>query len=208
MSLSNPRNIQTILFDFHGVLCFYEFYKPMLELEYPEVLEWISKNVFEEDKELVRSWMRGELSSDQMNKDIAKRVGIEFEILNKAFIDSVQSMKLDEELMSCIFKIRETGIKVGLVTDNMDVFAKITAPRHQLEEKFDVIVSSADYGFLKKENNGKLFDIALEQLGGSIASSLMVDNQPGVIEVFKNKGGMGYVYTDFPTFAMWVRENL
>src|SRR3989344_9107440 len=208
MFLSNPRNIQTILFDFHGVLCFYEVYKPMLELEYPEKLEWISKNVFEEDKGLVRKWMRGEISSDEMNRNIAKRAGMDFDVLNKAFIESALNMKLDEKLLLFISKIREAGMKVGLVTDNMDVFSEITAPAHRLKEKFDAIVNSVDYGFLKKENHGKLFDIALEKLGGSIQNSLMVDNQPAVIELFESKGGIGYLYTDFPAFDAWATINI
>ncbi len=148
------------------------------------------------------------MSSDQINKDIAKRVDIEFEILNESFIESVQNMKLDEALLLCISKLRVAGIKVGLVTDNMDVFSKITAPRHKLDEKFDVVVNSADYGVLKKDNNGKLFDIALEKLGGTIETSLMVDNQPAVIELFESKGGIGYLYTDFSSFDSWARKSL
>lgn len=196
--------IRAILIDFDGVLCLDRFYTNDLSQTHPEVYVWIQKNIFEHDRELVRKWMRGEINSETMNEDIAKRVGIAAGTLKAAFQKSVENMKMDERLLELISTMRSRGIKVGLVTDNMDVFSTITKQNHDLERKFDVVLNSADYGFLKKEQNGKLLDIALEQLGEKdISKSVMMDNQQSVIDLYVSKGGQGYLYTDFDSFKEW-----
>lgn len=200
---------RTILFDFDGVLSFDRFYTSTLKPEHSDVADWINKNIFEDDRELVHKWLRGEISAVQMNKDIADRAGIDLGILNQAFKKSVELMTLDEDLLALINEIRKQGIKVGLVTDNMDVFSEITIKNHKLNQKFDVVLNSADYGFLKKEQNGRLLDIALEKLGeNDISRSLIVDDQPETIKLYEQKGGKGYVYKDFKEFESWIGQQL
>ena len=201
--------ISTILFDFDGVLSFDRFYTTTLKQEHPEVADWIAKNIFENNKELVRQWMRGDISSAQINQDIAEQTGMDLPTLNQSFEESVEQISLDEDLVALIQKIREQDISVGLVTDNMDVFSEIVVGHLNLNQKFDTVLSSSEYGFLKKEQNGKLFDIALEKLGETdISQSLMVDNQPEVIELYKQKGGQGYVYKNFHEFEDWIGQQL
>ncbi|MBI1833424.1 MAG: HAD hydrolase-like protein [Candidatus Andersenbacteria bacterium] len=201
-------NFKTILFDFDGVLCFDYFYTTTLKPEHSEIADWIAKNVFEGNRELVRRWMRGEVTSDQVNDDIASRTGIDVEILKEAFEESVRLMKLDDQLLALINTLRKQGTKVGLVTDNMDVFSEITVKNNNLSQKFDAVVNSADYGFLKKEQNGRLFDIALEKLGEkNISKSLMIDNQSDVIELYEKKGGRGFLYKNFVEFKNWIKSQ-
>jgi hypothetical protein len=46
----------------------------------------------------------------------------------------------------------------------MDVFDKITVPHNTLHEVFPIIINSCNYGVLKHEENGKLFDIVMGKL--------------------------------------------
>ena len=201
--------IRTAIFDFDGVLSFDCFYQSALSPEQSDIAHWIAKNIFEKDRELVRKWMRGQISSLQINEKIAEGTGADLNLLNQTLTKSVELMKLDEDLLMFIVEIRRQGIKVGLVTDNMDVFSDITVSNHRLDQKFDVVLNSADYGFLKKEQNGKLLDIALEKLGEKdISKSLFADNQQEIIELYKQKGGRGYVYKSFKKFEKWAHENL
>lgn len=105
-------------------------------------------------------------------------------------------MKLDKEIKDLAESLKLSGKKIGIVTDNMDIFTQITIPNHQLETLFDIVINSADYGMLKKEDNGKLFDIALAALGENIENSLMIDDSESTIELYKQKGGHGFVYRD------------
>ncbi|PIT88069.1 MAG: hypothetical protein COU29_03585 [Candidatus Magasanikbacteria bacterium CG10_big_fil_rev_8_21_14_0_10_36_32] len=197
-------NYQTILFDFDGVLCKGRFYEKTLLPDYPEVYDWIQLNIFK-DKELVRRWMRNQIDSIEINKLISQNTGIEYEILKKLYKESVRNIKLDDKLVGLAKSIKLSGKKIGIVTDNMDIFTQITVPNHRLNVLFDVIINSADYGRLKNEDNGKSFDVALSDLGEKIESSLMIDDSESTIELYKKKGGHGFVYKNIEELKSFLR---
>ncbi len=184
---------QTIFFDFDGVLCTGRFYSTLLS-EYPEVYDWIQENIFG-DSELVKKWMRNQISSADVNGLIAKNTGINYEILTELYKNSILQMKLETELIDLINSLSKVERKIGIITDNMDVFTQIIAP--VLNAKFNLIINSADYGILKKDDDGKLFDIALNALGDKIENSLMIDDSESTIKLYRQKGGHGIVYKNF-----------
>jgi len=186
-------NYQTIFFDFDGVLCRGRFYEKSLLPEYSEVYDWIQTNIFD-NKDLVQKWMRNQISSVGINELVAENTGIDYEILNKLYKESIRKIKLEKEIRNLAESLKLSGKKVGIVTDNMDVFSQIMVPNHQLNKLFDVIINSADHGMLKKDENGKLFDIALIALGERIENSLMIDDSESTIELYRQKGGQGSVY--------------
>ncbi len=190
----------TILFDFDGVLCRDRFYTHTLIPEHQFIVDWIQKHIFG-DAELCARWMRGEIDSRGINNTIATACGVESDWLHTQFLESVRKMKLDERVVSLVKKLKMRGVKVGLVTNNMDVFSEITITNHKLSELFEVIINSSDYGILKKDNHGELFDVALEKLAVGINKSLMIDDSTGVIELYRQKGGSGFLYTPSVPFG-------
>lgn len=195
---------QTILFDFDGVLCKDRFYEKTLLPDYQGVYDWIQANIFK-DKELIKKWMKNQIDSAGINRLISENTDIEYGILNKLYEESICRMKLDKEIKGLARLLKLSGKKIGIVTDNMDVFTKITVPNHQLVILFDVIINSADYGILKKEDNGKLFDIALAALGENIENSLMIDDSESTIELYRQKGGHGFVYRDVAELKLFLQ---
>lgn len=187
---------KTFIFDFDGVLCRDRFYTHTLFPQYKNIVDWIQGNVFG-NVELVEKWMRGQTTSEEINKIVAEAHGFEFTFLHKEFLKSVQLMQLNENIKKLVRKLKVSGRKVGLVTNNMDVFSDITIKNHKLDELFDVIINSSDYGMLKKDNNGELFDIALRKLKSEIRDSLVIDDSSVVIEMYHQKGGQGFLYTEF-----------
>lgn len=184
---------QAILFDFDGVLCKGRFYEKTLLPDYAEIYDWVQTNIFG-NKDLVRDWMRNRVNSADINELIAKNTGIENEFLNQMYEESVRRMELEKEVINIAESLKLSGKKIGIVTGNMDIFTKITIPNHKLDKLFDVIVNSADYGILKNEDGGKLFDITLTALEEKIENSLMIDDSEAIIELYKQKGGNGFVY--------------
>ena len=184
---------QTILFDFDGVLCKGRFYEKTLLSNYSKTYDWIQRNIFG-NKELVQKWMRNQISSAEVNRLIVENTGIGYETLDELFKESIRKMELEREIRDLAESLRSSGRKIGIVTDNMDIFTEITIPNHQLDKLFDIIINSADYGVLKKEADGKLFDIALTALGETIGDSLMIDDSEATIELYKQKGGNGFIY--------------
>jgi len=200
---------ETILFDFDGVLCKDRFYASTLLPEHEEVSDWIQKNVFSKGgshNELVRPWMKGERTSDDINRVISENTGIKYEDLKSLYEESIRQMRLDENVLMLAKELKEKGIKIGIVTDNMDVFSQITVPHKKLTGLFNVIVNSADYGKLKNENEGELFDIALRALDEKIGSSLMIDDAERTIELYWKKGGRGFLYKDFIELQTFLKD--
>jgi hypothetical protein len=88
-------------------------------------------------------------------------------------------------------------MRIGLATDNMDVFSAAISPRLNLSGIFPTIVNSANYGLLKQDANGKLFDITLAQAGETnIKHSLLIDDSEKNIELYIAKGGEAHHYVD------------
>jgi len=186
-------DLQSILFDFDGVLCRDRFYRATLLPDHQDICDWIQANIFS-DKELTHKWMRGQTDSAAINRLISEKTGIGYELLNGLYEESIRSMKLEAELVDLARSLKAVGKKIGIVTDNMDVFTRITIPNHRLSELFHVVINSADHGLLKRDENGRLFDIALGKLGSGIEDSLMIDDNATTIELYKQKGGQGFVY--------------
>ncbi|MEK7482449.1 MAG: HAD family hydrolase [Patescibacteria group bacterium] len=197
---------QTVLFDFDGVLCHDRFYEKTLLPDYQGAYDWIQANVFGDDA-LIQKWMRNELKSDDVNKLVAENTDIAREMLDSLYMESVHKMGLDERVENLAKSLKLSGRKIGIVTNNMDVFSEITVGNHQLDKLFDIIVNSADYGRLKKDNNGELFDIAFATLNGSIKNSLMIDDSASVIELYERRGGKGFLYKDFEGLESFLRAN-
>ncbi|MFH1315598.1 MAG: HAD family hydrolase [Candidatus Uhrbacteria bacterium] len=187
---------QVILFDFDGVLCHDKFYEKTMLPDYQEAYDWIQKNVFR-SSEVVHDWMLGKISHQQINRNIASAIDVDFEELNNLFLESVRLMSLDKELLELIAQLKNQGFKTGIVSDNMDVFSEITVKNHVLNSLFQIIKNSADTRMLKNNDNGKIFDLTLEELGESDYSrAIMIDDSKGTVELFQSKGGCGILYTD------------
>lgn len=197
----------TILFDFDGVLCHDRFYGETVRTQHSEVHDWIQENIFGDNDKLVKDWMRGAMSAQDINRTVAKHTGIDYEELNKLFVDSIRNMQLDERIIDVARELKQSGRALGIVTDNMDVFSEITVSNHKLNELFDTIVNSADHGYLKKDENGKLFDIAMSAIGeNDIRNTLLIDDSADTIELYKKRGGNTHHYKDFARFKALVTK--
>jgi FMN phosphatase YigB (HAD superfamily) len=200
---------EVVLFDFHGVLCLDLFYTTLYE-HFPRARDFVETSIFGGDSVVVRQWLRGELASGDVNRLISQSAGVNLDDVNRLFNQGVAEMRVDSRLIDLASRLAADGVRVGIVTDNMDVFSGITVPRLSLNEVFPAIVNSADFGFLKLERNGLLFKVALERLGreGDFASALLVDDSAGARAMFRRKGGDAFPYLRFDVFARWADANL
>jgi FMN phosphatase YigB (HAD superfamily) len=153
--------------------------------------------------------MRGEFTWRQINDIIAEATGIHPGILNELFITSVRRMKVNITLIQFAEKLKNKGIKIALVTNNMDVFNEITVPEKRLDKVFPVIINSYDHKLMKQDENGMLFDISLRRLGlESYQGVLLIDDSVTYCEIFKEKSGLAYQYSNQKDFESWVKSYL
>ena len=130
------------------------------------------------------------MTSNDVNRFICANTKIDFEELSSLFTESVKNMSIDKRLVTLAKKLTLNRVKVAIVTDNMDVFSSITIKNHNLDKVFPVIVNSCEYGVLKSEANGKLFDITLDKLGvNNYKNALLIDDSSKSRSMFESKGG-------------------
>ena len=183
---------KAIIFDFDGVLCYDRFYTT-LPSKYSEVSKYIQEVVFGSHG-MVNNWMRGRYTWRDINRIVANNTDIDYEELNKLFVKSVEAMKLDPQIMEYVQSLKDRGYKLGLVTNNMDVFSEIHISNHNLDKFFDVIECSFDRKMLKHDNNSELFKIALKKLGANAKDTLLVDDSEKACKAFADINGNTFLY--------------
>lgn len=198
---------EAVFWDFDGVWSKDRFYKS-LKIFYPKAHEFVETGIFGPNNYgHVDKWMRAELTMDDINRLISRETGIDFDLLTKTFLDDVAHMEIETRHIPIVKELKRKGIKVGMITNNMDVFSTVTVPRLDLSALFDGhVYNSFDYHLLKAEG---LFDIAMRQTGCSnYAATLMIDDSVRARTAFETKGGQTYAYTTFEEFQVWVSTSL
>jgi FMN phosphatase YigB (HAD superfamily) len=200
---------KVVLFDFDGVLCHDRFYVGLRDL-HPEAWAFIQTQVFGVAGGVADRWMRGELTSHDVNRLVCDSTGLDFTTVSRMLVESVRAMRIETRLLDLARRLAGDGVSVGLVTCNMDVFNQITVQHHRLDEVFSAIVNSCDYGCCKEEQDGRLFDVALQLLGhaGAYGKSLLIDDSPAARQTFIEKGGQAYPYDGYDAFERWADANL
>ena len=91
--------IEVVLFDFDGVLCYDRFYQEMLLPQHQELFDWIQNNIFS-NKDLFHQWMRGKVSTKDINKIISESTNQTEEFLNEVLMKSLQKIRLDGKMLN------------------------------------------------------------------------------------------------------------
>lgn len=208
MSKENPimGGYKTIFWDFDGVWSKDVFYKSMAKT-HPHIWEFIQTKVWGPGGEgRVDKWMRGELTMDDINHHISGGTGIDFNVLTKVFLEDVAQMQIETRHIPIVQALKERGVKVGMITNNMDIFVTVTRPRLQLDGLFDGVFDSFSYKRMKADG---LFDIAMQSLGNTDYNvALLIDDSPRARAAFEAKGGHTYTYSTFEDFKIWADKNL
>ena len=198
---------KTVFWDFDGVWSKDLFYKSF-PTNYPQVWEFIQTNVWgSKAKRLIDGWMKGELNMDDINTHISKGTGMDLKLLTNRFLKDVAQMEIEMRHIPIIKSLKKKGVKVGMITNNMDVFDIVTRPRLKLDQLFDNMVFNS-FTYKKMKADG-LFDIAMKSIGHTdYATTLLIDDSSRAREAFEAKGGQAYAYTTFEDFQTWADENL
>ncbi|MFH1254520.1 MAG: hypothetical protein V1646_03755 [bacterium] len=180
-----PKKI--IFIDWDGTLSSSKFWEERIKTD--NNFAQIVKDFFALDKELISDWMNGRKTSEEINKIINQRSGLDENELWQIFITSCQRMEIEPEALNLIQTIR-TKHTVILATDNMDCFTRFTVPALKLNEKFDLIINSADIGYQKKDTNGKLFIDCTKKFNIlNMSDAYLIDDSAKTCELFKQLGG-------------------
>jgi len=180
-------NKKIIFLDWDGTLCWSRFWESLTKTN-PEFSKEID-NFFMFEKEMVTNWMRGKIGSEEINKFISQKTGFSESKLWQIFVSDCKNMKIDSEVTELIKKLKEKYLIV-LVTGNMDCFTRFTVPELGLERFFDLIINSADIGYLKNEHNGKIFTDCLKRFNiDDMSKAYLLEDSEKVCNIFTKLGG-------------------
>jgi len=106
--------------------------------EYNSYSKPIIESLFNDNNEMIIDWMKAKYNSNQICDFLSRKVGLSSHIILKELEYSCKNMVLcDPQIPDLISKLRESGSKVYVATDNMDTFRKFTIPSMSLGQLFD-----------------------------------------------------------------------
>lgn len=181
---------KTLLIDFDGTICHDRFWFGIDQTSKDKVSEFLHAN----NHKMIIKWMKGKITSEEINKEIAKLLKRDEKKLWQEFVKSCYKMKVNKNLLNKINKLRKT-YQVVLLTDNMDSFDRFVSPNLKLEKYFDKIINSFNEGNIKGEPNGKLFKKTLKTMKVPIKDAILFDNSKLICKLFKALGGKSHLVT-------------
>lgn len=155
---------KAIFFDFHKTLSSSLYWEQLKDTNHPrhEWFDKITRFLFEENKQIINPWMRGEYDTNYVTDIISQGLGLPKSTLKEDLEYSCRKMKfISEEIPKFIKMFRSRGIKCVVATDHTDVFREHILPGMKLDELFDDFLISYEIGKLKsdidRENKKILF---------------------------------------------------
>ena len=174
----------------------------------PEVCaDWrvlFERYVFE-DRDIFDGWMDGRLGARDVAKMMAGYVQMDVGDVLMWMEKGLRDLSCNEAVVRLAKTVKKLGKKTVLVTANIDLFSSVIVPDLGLENCFDVIVNSADYGDLDK---AVLWPIAFDRVGGDVgyAQSFLIEDAPHQVALFRQLGGMAHHYESDEGLLQWLGQ--
>ena len=198
-----PEQINTVIFDFDGTLCFGRYFEPLGRGS----LDAIGELVFGDNStQWADPWMKGDLTSHDIASYLSKHLPESKDEILSALRQGCSNMTFNSAVYDFALQQCHTGRKTALVTANMDVFTETVVPAHGLNSIFDVVLNTADHQTLDKSI---LWRKALGDFGPehSFSSALLIEDNLRMVSLFESLGGYAYQYERDQTFQAWLEET-
>lgn len=173
-----------LLVDFHGTLSNDIYWSTLDE----PIGSRIQTLLFQDNPSMVKRWMRGQLSSEEVCEFVSDTLMCSYAQIWDGLVDSCKRVKISNWALRRIELLRKDHV-VCLVTSNMDCFTRYVVPKKKLNYMFDFVFNSADYGLLKEDNRGELFQLVCKHLDVDIQECTLVDDSEDLCRLFEELGG-------------------
>lgn len=152
MNMEEGSHYKTIFFDWHKILSTSPFWDQWKDPTHPRH-EWyapLSQHLLGENMPTVEKWMRGKMTAEDIARLLGNRLGYSPGIIFQNLKESCETMRfVSDDILPLIQRIRKSGTKCIIATDNMDAFRRYVVPALELEKYFDDFLVSFDRGLLK-----------------------------------------------------------
>lgn len=178
-----------LLVDFYRTLSMEKFWQRVTEEEHALLDAWMSNH-----HDTVCSWMRGELTAEDIHVRLAAATGLPYEYLWDVFCHGCAQISVSTELQQALHTL-QPHYTVVLCTDNMDSFTRYTMPAWGDTPWLDGAVVSHQHGMLKTDAHGGLLTQALRMYGATAEATLLIDDSSAVRDAFARIGGTALATT-------------
>ncbi len=113
-------------------------------------------------------------------------------------------LEIDEEMISCINKIRGTGIKIFLATDQEKYRTEYIWDFEGLSQHLDGKYVSYEIGYEKSDP--EFFSIVTKELEVEPQEIVFFDDSESKVNSAKNSGINAFLYTDFESFENKIKD--
>ena len=182
---------KTLFLDWHETLSSDRFFDTLRHSDKPDwqtIAYRLEQFLFNEHNTLIRPWMIGQTSSEQVIGRAAQQCDLAYDWLWPVFVADCKNMHMAPGLREKIMPLRQ-DYNVVLITGNMDSFNRFTRPHNDLDTCFDLVINSCDQGYLKSDYDGKSFIDALASYQTAASEAVLIDDNQAVGAVFTTLGG-------------------
>lgn len=186
--------IRAIAFDFNDTLSKANFVTAFQE--YEDRLGMTAREFIScyERAGLLDSLMRGRYSSErEFWQEVSKLTGVNFELTQEMVRAVTESRHIDEYMLYLVKRL-QCHWKVALATDNLLETFNLWVSQFALDSMFDVILNSAECGYLKKEP--EFYQILAERLDVPVSTVLMIDDSMPKLQVAASCGMQIYLFQE------------
>jgi len=204
------KQLKMLLVDFDGVMSNSRFYNSEIAAEKEMARSAVQTIFTAENSELLNDWMRGKVGYQDIHNLVEQKTGVKAEDLDRLLEDSVKRMSINRPMLAFIGKLRKKGVIVSLFTNNMDIFDSVSRRHYELDNHFDFIYSSSEYGQLKLEND-TLLNRALHDAKTTKSEVAFVDDSQASYDAATSFGVSTFLYKDYldsqVVFEAWVEKR-
>jgi len=188
-----PKNI--LFVDFNGVISQNNFWHTLAnpEHELHQFHERIETFLFRENTQILKDWMLGNYTSEQIHNILEEKIGVPFEKLYPIFVEETSYIDISNNILDEVKQLRSQYITI-LITDNMDSFDRFTVKFNSvLTDSFDEIHNSYNMKQFKASLGGKYFKETIARIGAVTPNCLLIDDSLNNCALFEKIGGQPFL---------------
>lgn len=194
-----------VFIDWSGTLSKSKFWGH-LEASNNDLFKKIEDSLFKNNIDLIKPWMKGEMTSEDVVKRISDETGLDYKVIFEEFANGCKLMEfVDPKVPELVKKIQKRGIKVYIASNNMDSFNRWTIPAMKLEMLFDGIINSFPIKALKHDFTesgiSMFFDQTLTKEGVTAKETILIDDSEDKENKLSNYGINYHRITDQRTLV-------
>ncbi len=185
-----------ILFvDFNGILSYLPFWFSLRDESHPlhDIFAPIVECLFDDNRSLMREWMCGQHTSEEIHDVLHERVGgFDRDALFSIFVEDCKNLDVSEKILDSLEELKGIYTLV-LITDNADSFERFTLPANpRISEVFDDIGNSYVTGYCKVDHDCRIFSSFIKKYGVNKEECILLDDSlRNCSEFEKHTGGKG-----------------